>query len=164
MKNNATLITIPKLTFRYGTDADEVFFHNKLLEGKDNGYLGFHGVEVDIFKNNKYKVSIVVLADDKLAGFTILSSDDLVGFDYIDEIYILKEFRRNGIGTKLLEFAEDYCKKNWNGKGIDLYTLDNDPMELIVKKAGFKFSGYYKKKGFRHGKLYGQKRWFKLYE
>jgi ribosomal-protein-alanine N-acetyltransferase len=52
-------------------------------------------------------------------------------------ISVKKEFRKKGIGKKLLNFFVDYCKKKGTKK-----------ISLIVKKNNFKAKNLYKSKGF----------------
>lgn len=151
-------------TIRYATPEDAREFNNKLLKVfKERVYLGAVGYEeAGDFKNDAYHVCIVAEVDKELAGYVSITGADSSSFHYIGGLYVTPKFRGNGIGTELLKIGEEYCLANWYGIGIDILTNDNDPMESIIKKAGYKLSGYYRQKGFRNGKFYGQSRWVKL--
>lgn len=154
-----------KLTFRYILPEDVMFIQNSLLnDPKAKVYLGMHGFDSENLESRHHKICLVALADGKVAGFVVVAARDYTEFNYIGELYVIKEYRRQGIGTALVKEAQKYAYINWLAKGIDVLTYENDPMERILKKDEFKFSGHYKKRKFHNGKFYGQNRWFKIYK
>ncbi len=102
------------------------------------------------FKNvylNKNKYNNIFLLFDKinltnqLVGFITISEDDIEGYKkleknslFINEIYILKRYRKLGYGEKLIKYGIDYIKN------LNLKTY------LSVEKL--KLIDYYKKLGF----------------
>ena len=102
------------------------------------------------FKNvylNKNKYNNIFLLFDKinltnqLVGFITISEDDIEGYKkleknslFINEIYILKRYRKLGYGEKLIKYGIDYIKN------LNLKTY------LSIEKL--KLIDYYKKLGF----------------
>ncbi|HEX2113561.1 MAG TPA: GNAT family N-acetyltransferase [Alphaproteobacteria bacterium] len=79
------------------------------------------------------------------AGFVIVSlgySVEYGGRDaFIDELYVLPEFRRRGLGSRAVQFAERFCR----GRGVTTVHLEvargNRAAKAIYRRAGFKAHG-----------------------
>lgn len=155
-----------KTTFRFATSEDAKYFYNLLLTEKNKVHrqLAAFGIDNNEFDGTSYKVAIAVMVKGERVGFARLLGGDISGFNYIGLFYIVPAFRRKGIGTQLFNFIENYLINNWNAVGEDLYTIENPPMEKLVKKMGFVLSGVYKKKYSINGKYYSQSRWIKFYK
>ncbi|HUV46865.1 MAG TPA: GNAT family N-acetyltransferase [Candidatus Bathyarchaeia archaeon] len=96
---------------------------------------------------------------NKNCYFLVAETNDkeIIGYGYIDksksrivieELYVKKEFRRKGIGKKILTGLENYLKKNklramvevfpWNKKAIRFYNKNGYRTKFIVlEKKGF---------------------------
>lgn len=157
-----------KLKFRFASGSDVEVFHNSLLEEKNKimRQLGITGMDWDHFAANNFKATFVAQLEKEhtIVGFAKVIGGDSCGFNYIGTFYVRPKFRKKGIGTQLFKFVEDYAKNNFNAEGINLHTIDNPPMEALVKKMGFKLSGVYKKDFCINGKFYNTSRWLKLYK
>ena len=103
--------------------------------------------ELDFHKKvltSKKEVGLLYQKDNKYVGFMNLSirSDYVNGTDtspvvFVEAIYVLPDYRRQGIGKEFIEYAEKYAKQ----KGIsqlasDCFT-DNNLSENFHKSCGF---------------------------
>ena len=66
--------------------------------------------------NSKDKINIAYLVDDKIVGVCLATIKDKIEKSiYIDDIFVLEEFRHQGIATKLYKqvesIAKDICAK-----------------------------------------------------
>ncbi len=105
----------------------------------------------------KEKNSIFAEVDGKLAGFVGLRQGHKKRAKHTAELgplYVRKEFRRMGLGKKLLDFAFKKAKK----KGVEKVKLwvntANKPAVAFYKRAGFKKAGLLKKDYKINGKYY----------
>ena len=70
--------------------------------------------------NNQYKINIAYIVDDKIAGVCLATIKDKIEKSiYIDDIFVLEEFRHQGIATKLYKQVESIAKDT-GAKRIDL--------------------------------------------
>ena len=70
--------------------------------------------------NNQDKISIAYIVDDKIAGVCLATIKDKIEKSiYIDDIFVLEEFRHQGIATKLYKQIESIAK-DIGAKRIDL--------------------------------------------
>ena len=70
--------------------------------------------------NNQDKLSIAYIVDDKIAGVCLATIKDKIEKSiYIDDIFVLQEFRHQGIATKLYKQVESIAN-NIGAKRIDL--------------------------------------------
>lgn len=70
--------------------------------------------------NNQDKISIAYIVDDKIAGVCLATIKDRIEKSiYIDDIFVLEEFRHQGIATKLYKQVESIAK-DIGAKRIDL--------------------------------------------
>lgn len=85
----------------------------------------------------KYEIYVIEI-DKKIVGFTVI--EEITSFRekacFINEMVISSEFHRKGLGKKLMEFTENYCKK----KSIKKIKLSTNR-----KAHAFKF---YKNRGY----------------
>src|SRR5690242_17292479 len=92
-------------------------------------------------KNNE-SVIFVALNESKPAGFTQLypnySSVRAVKNWTLNDLYVDKDYRRQGIGEKLIKTAMEYAKSD-NANFVELSTaVDNYTAQSIYEKIGFK--------------------------
>ena len=70
--------------------------------------------------NNQHKINIAYIVDDKIAGVCLATIKDKIEKSiYIDDIFVLEEFRHQGIATKLYKQVESIAN-NIGAKRIDL--------------------------------------------
>ena len=70
--------------------------------------------------NNQDKISIAYIVDDKIAAVCLATIKDKIEKSiYIDDIFVLEEFRHQGIATKLYKQVESIAN-NIGAKRIDL--------------------------------------------
>lgn len=68
----------------------------------------------DLFENNKFN-TYVILEKNKVTGFVVLKRDSFEGANRVGEIVWLavdKKYRRRGLGKKLVEYIEEYARRN----------------------------------------------------
>jgi len=150
---------------RFATKEDNVYFSNELLNDPDARFhLGSFGYEDDEFELSSYKATFILEDSyERKIGYVSIKAGTLTGFAYIGGFYILPFFRRRGHARRLLRFAENYIRSTWIGGGIDLFTIENEPMDRLLKSEQFFLSSDDKYKNFLNGKYYGEKRWVKLF-
>lgn len=70
--------------------------------------------------NSKDKINIAYIVDDKIAGICLATIKDRIEKSiYIDDIFVLEEFRHQGIATRLYKQVESIAK-DIGAKRIDL--------------------------------------------
>ncbi len=57
---------------------------------------------------------------------------------YIYDIFVPEEHRRKGIGMRLMEQAEDYCRETGYHEMLLMVAINNQPAEQLYTKQGFK--------------------------
>ncbi len=122
-------------------DNFDVFFNlvNKLAEYEKQGGLDENvknRLEKDAFSNNPRYEAYLAKLDDEYVGYFILidtySSYQAKPTLYLEDLFVLDEYRGKGIGQKMFEFCvdkankEDYgrmewCVYNWNKPAIGFY-------------------------------------------
>lgn len=90
--------------------------------------------QLDRDKSYNDTFGFYALADNQIIG-GIIAHKKMQWLD-IDILYINEDFRKNKIGSHLIDKATEYCEKE-ELIGIHLYTLD------------FQAKGFYEKKGFK---------------
>jgi len=92
--------------------------------------------------DNRLGAVWLVYADDELAGYIALCrgfSIEFNGFDaFIDEFFLLPEFRGRGIGKRVLEEIGDEARRlDINALHLEV-ARDNAPARRLYSGAGFK--------------------------
>jgi len=78
--------------------------------------------------------------NEKPAGIILLDPKGVAGSPYIKSIAVFPEFRGQGIGTKLLSFAEDLFRNKSRHIFICVSSFNHRARKLY-EKQGFKFIG-----------------------
>ena len=86
--------------------------------------------------NNENYTYFYILSDKQRAGYTALSLKE--GYLFLSKIYIKKEYRHKGVGTKTFDFIRKYAQKN-----------NYDTIRLTVKKDNKNSVDAYIKWGFK---------------
>ena len=81
----------------------------------------------------------VTVSKGKPVGYTVLEYDFWgFGGGFISMLYVKADFRRRGIGSELMKYAEDKCKKE---KLFTSTNQSNKSMQSLLKKLRFERSG-----------------------
>lgn len=82
----------------------------------------------------------IACKNDKPAGIILLDPKGVAGSPYIKSIAVFPEFRGQGIGTKLLSFAEDIFRNKSRHIFICVSSF-NLRARRLYEKQGFRFIG-----------------------
>ena len=122
-------------------------YYNIININSSNELITFYK-NVFIEKNNanqKYNSIFLLFSKidsiNQLVGFITISNDDIEGYKkknknglFINEIYVLKKYRKLGYGKKIINFGIDY--------------INNSNMVTYISVEKLKLLDYYKKLGF----------------
>ncbi|UBF27214.1 GNAT family N-acetyltransferase [Kovacikia minuta CCNUW1] len=94
-----------------------------------------------ILSNHLYGQIYLIRIAQEIIGYLVVTfgfSLEFGGRDaFVDELYIQEKYRRQGIGTKGLQFAEEICQE----QGIQALHLEvereNTKAQAVYRKAGF---------------------------
>ena len=96
-----------------------------------------------LFERLKNKDSIIFLAllNDEAVGFTQLyssfSSVSMQPIYILNDLFVDKNYRKQGIGVALLEKAKELCR-NSKFKGLSLQTETTNPAQSLYESLGWK--------------------------
>ena len=115
-----------------------------------DGYRVFYRQKSDIraakdflYKRLAAQDTIIYIAymDKKAVGFSQLfpsfSSVSMQPLYILNDLYVDKNYRKQGIGVALLNKAKELCKEN-NYKGLALQTEKNNPAQHLYESLGWK--------------------------
>lgn len=120
-------------------DAEQLSALNDEFNGKDE-------TTVDNIRNsiinNKQEVVIVDDEDGVLAGFVCVQLKKSFCYDEympeITEVYVNPMYRKKGIASQMITFAEDYCTKNYPLHKFELLTgKKNVIAQSVYGKLGY---------------------------
>lgn len=120
-------------------DAKQLGIFNNEFNGE--GETSIENIRKSLLSNQQE----VVIVDDEngvLTGFVCVQSKKLFCYDeYISEItevYIRPTYRKQGIASKMIAFAEDYCMKNYPLHKYELLTgSKNLVAQSVYDKLGY---------------------------
>ena len=99
--------------------------------------------------NNKQEVVIVADEDDMLVGFVCVQLKKSFCYDEympeITEVYVKPAYRKRGLASEMITFAEAYCSKNYP-LGSKNYPLDK--YELLTGQENLVAQSVYNKLGY----------------
>jgi len=101
------------------------------------------GVKSFLHERLSNKDSIILMAFDKVnaIGFTqlypVFSSVSMKPMYILNDLYVEKNYRSQGVGKALIDFAKDLCKTK-GYKGLALQTETNNPAQHLYERLGFK--------------------------
>ncbi len=92
--------------------------------------------------NNKQEVVIVADEDDMLVGFVCVQLKKSFCYDdympEITEVYVKPTYRKKGIASDMIAFAESYCSKNYSLHKYELLTgKENLVAQALYNKLGY---------------------------
>ena len=89
---------------------------------------------------NKESIIYLAIIDDKAVGFTHLyfsfSSVSMQRTYIINDLYVHKVYRKQGIGEALLNRAKQLCRDN-GYKGVGLETEPNNPAQFLYERLNW---------------------------
>lgn len=96
--------------------------------------------------NNKQEVVIVDDENGVLTGFVCVQLKKSFCYDEympeITEVYVNPAYRRKGIATEMIAFAEDYCTRNYPLHKYELLTGKNNIIaQSVYGKLGYRDDG-----------------------
>ena len=91
---------------------------------------------------NKQEIVIVDDENGELTGFVCVQLKKSFCYDEympeITEVYVRPTYRKKGIASKMITFAEEYCIKNYPLHKYELLTGDeNSVAQLVYEKLGY---------------------------
>jgi GNAT superfamily N-acetyltransferase len=101
------------------------------------------GVKAFLHERLSNKDSIILIAFDKVnaIGFTqlypVFSSVSMKPMYLLNDLYVEKNYRSQGVGKALIDFAKDLCKTK-GYKGLALQTETANPAQHLYERLGFK--------------------------
>lgn len=105
------------------TDAENLLILNEKFNGK--GETTLDNI-IKSLKNNQQEIVIVAAENNKLVGFVCVQIKRSFCYDSITpeitEVFVDESYRRNGIASEMLDFAETYCKEHYNFTHFELLT------------------------------------------
>jgi ribosomal protein S18 acetylase RimI-like enzyme len=111
-----------------------------------------HDLLETLLNNVTYGKAFLILADNSPAGYMIITFGYSIEYKgrnaLIDELFIADDFRRKGIGTKALRFAEKFCKKS-----------EIKVIHLEVNKINYAAVSVYRKAGFKENQRSLMTKW-----
>lgn len=133
------------------SDARSLLLLNEQFNGKQN--ITVEMIEESLESNNG-EIVFVAIVDNIAIGFCCIRKYNSFCYDVdyaeITELYVNDAYQHQGIGSKLLSFAEDYLKSQ-NIENIQLFTEgQNRKAQAFYEKNGYSKSAeimYRKRKG-----------------
>ena len=93
---------------------------------------------IDCIKDKEMNLVLVVEEDNKMVGLLIAEIWDKKGYSFLETFVVLPDYRSKGVGTKLYEFYEEYCKKSGLKIIVMLVQTSNKVMQQFCEKSGYK--------------------------
>ena len=97
---------------------------------------------LDLIKN---QFVIVAEEDEKIVGYLAGSINEEGAYSYyegktaeLQNMFILNDYRKFGIGSKLINDFENWCKENQVKRMMVTASIDNESAQCFYRKNGFK--------------------------
>lgn len=120
-------------------DAEQLYVLNDDFNGA--GETSIDNIRISLM-NNKQEVVIVADEDSLLVGFVCVQLKKSFCYDEympeITEVYVKPTYRKRGIASKMITFAEAYCSKNYPLHKCELLTgKENLVAQSLYNKLGY---------------------------
>ena len=120
-------------------DAEQLSVLNDEFNGK--GETTIENIRKSLL-GNKQEIVIVDDENGELTGFVCVQLKKSFCYDEympeITEVYVRPTYRKQGIASKMITFAEEYCIKNYPLHKYELLTGDeNSVAQLVYEKLGY---------------------------
>lgn len=121
--------------YRYAQTYDEVFNAFTLLK---NEFFSFKG-ELDVFSEKIYKNGICIIGENEevCAVIAFYANDEIRKTAFITSVLVSGSVRGQGIGTSLIQKAENYCKEKFFEKMRLEVDSENKAAISLYKKLGY---------------------------
>ncbi|MBQ8264309.1 MAG: GNAT family N-acetyltransferase [Oscillospiraceae bacterium] len=121
------------------SDAEQLEQLNNNFNGA--GQTSFENIIASL-ENRDREVVIVAEEEGVLAGFVCLQLKKSFCYDAVmpelTEVYVRPEFRKRGIASKMISFAEDYCLRNLSFRKIEVLTgTTNYAAQTVYERLGY---------------------------
>ena len=132
-----------KLKFRIGKVSDSKILLrmlNSSLELQTNEEGNTYTIDWinDTLKDKKRNLFLIAEEDNKIAGFLIAEIWVNKRYSFINDTYIIPEYRRKGIASDLMKEYEIRCKRLKIKTIIGLVLTTNKKMHKFKEKLGYK--------------------------
>ena len=96
----------------------------------------------DSLRNNQQEVIVVADKDGMLIGFVCVQLKKSFCYDdygpEIAEVYVKPAYRKRGVATEMIAYAESYCSKHYPLRKFELLTgHGNLAAQSVYKKLGY---------------------------
>lgn len=120
-------------------DAEQLGVLNEEFNGK--GETTIENIRISL-ANNKQEVVIVDDENGVLSGFLCVQLKKSFCYDEympeITEVYVKPNFRKKGIASKMIAFAEEYCAKKYPLHKYELLTgTENNVAQSVYSRLGY---------------------------
>jgi len=120
-------------------DAEQLNILNNEFNGE--GETGIANIRNSLM-HNKQEVVIVAEEDDILVGFVCVQLKKSFCYDdympEITEVYVKPTYRKRGVASEMIAFAENYCSKNYPLHKYELLTgKENLVAQSVYSKLGY---------------------------
>jgi len=121
-------------------DANQLELLNNEFNGPGNA--GIDSIRESLL-NNKQEVVIVSQENDSLAGFVCVQLKKSFCYDEympeLTEVYVRPEYRKQGIASAMIAYAEEYCSANFSLHKFELLTgKRNIAAQSVYDRLGYK--------------------------
>ena len=120
-------------------DAEQLNILNNEFNGE--GETGIANIRNSLM-HNKQEVVIVAGEDNMLVGFVCVQLKKSFCYDdympEITEVYVKPTYRKRGVASQMIAFAENYCSKNYPLHKYELLTgKENLVAQSVYSKLGY---------------------------
>lgn len=120
-------------------DAEQLYILNNEFNGE--GETSIDNIRASLM-NNKQEIVIVAEEDDMLEGFVCVQLKKSFCYDdympEITEVYVKPAYRKRGVASEMIAFAETYCSKNYPLHKYELLTgQENLVAQSVYSKLGY---------------------------
>ncbi|MGN0534929.1 MAG: GNAT family N-acetyltransferase [Eubacterium sp.] len=120
-------------------DAEQLLVLNEQFNGK--GETTLEEIKNSL-SNNSQEIIVVAEEENLLVGFVCVQIKR--SFCYSDvyaeitEVFVEEKFRRKGLASKMITFAENYCRENYKLHSFELLTgKENTPAQKLYRSIGY---------------------------
>lgn len=108
----------------------------ELAGNKDRDFYTYDWI-IETIKNKKNNLVLVAEVKKEIAGFLIAESWESKRYSYLNDLYVVKSFRKKGIAYLLMNEYEKICKNKKMRNIIYLVNTKNKKMQIFSKKIGY---------------------------
>ena len=123
-------------------DAEQLYVLNDEFNGEDEPRI--ENIRNSLL-NNKQEVVVVAEENYTLVGFVCVQLKKSFCYDdyipEITEVYVKPTYRKRGVASEMITFAESYCSKNYPLHKYELLTgKENFVAQSVYNKLGYLFN------------------------